>query len=222
MPARYPLRQVLGVAPALVAMLLVASGCRSSVAPGSAGSESVEAPNAAAADDGDSGGLPTKPVDGGEGTKDEDSGEEAKDAGLGTKDAGLGTQDAAEGADDAGSGTTDAAGGTGDGGQGAEDAGTPATDAGGADECLACAEERCGFLATTCVNSPTCAEEGKCDLMCLEDQTSGNGLVPFHAPNPQCFQACTKDLRAHQELVTAATCAFALCPKECHGILAMF
>jgi hypothetical protein len=202
-------------------MLLVASGCHSSVV---SGSESVETPNAsAAASDDDSGGLPTKSVDAGEGTKDEDSGEETKDSGLGTKDAGQGSEDAGEGADDAGSATSDAGGqGSPDAGQGAEDAGMPAADAGGADECLACAEARCGFLATTCVNSSACAGEAKCDLMCLEDDTVGNGPVELHAPDPRCFQGCTRDLRAHQELVAAANCAFALCPIECHGILALF
>ena len=97
-----------------------------------------------------------------------------------------------------------------------------AGDAGGVDRCLACAEARCGVLVTTCANSPTCAAESKCDQMCLEEDTVGIGMVRVHAPSPQCFQACTKDFRANPELLAAATCALALCPLECHSIVALF
>src|SRR5450432_2438174 len=123
MPSQYPMRTVLSLAPALVALTLVAC------APVSV------APDVATLADTD-GGLPTKD-DGGLGTKD-DGGLDTKDSGLGDKDGGLGTDDAGSEPDDAGTGTSDAGTGTHDAGM----SGSP--DAGESDRCLACAEERWG------------------------------------------------------------------------------
>jgi hypothetical protein len=228
MPSRYPLRRVLCVAPALVAVILVACGGRGSLDPG------VEA-LAPAIDESDAG-LPTKPLDAGLGTKDDsglgtkddsglgtkdDSGVGTKDdSGLGTEDAGTGTDDAGptndsgpgtndSGADDSGPGTNDS--GTSDSGPGTNDSGTSGTDAGGTDACFACAEQKCGKQTNACISSPACVKEGECDLACL-----GHGL------NPLCFESCTKNRVANQELLSAVSCAFTFCPKECLGDLASF
>ncbi len=205
------MHQALRLAPALVAVIFVASGCRSV----DTGSEAPEDTPAAAPDEVD-GGLGTKPDDSGVGTKD-DGGLGTKDGGLGTKDGGLGSDDASLGDDDAGTGAEDAGVGTEDAGVGGHDAGggthdagMQGPDAGEMNECLACAEERCGTLTSECLDSPACVEQGKCDLTCLGG---------FHAMEPLCFQACTKDPRANEKLFAAASCAFALCPKECHTIL---
>jgi len=223
MGSRHPWRSVLCAAPALVALILVACG-RSPL------DSDVEALDTADAGTGvdDSGGLPTKPVDAGLGTK--DAGLGTKDAGLGIKDAGLGTADAEPG-DDGGSGTedaavggdasgpgTDASGpGTEDGGPGTEDAGMPGSpDAGGVLGCFACAEERCAPLVNACFSSPACVEEGACDLACLDSPPS-HGLPGFGGPTPRCFASCSKDVKAGQELLVAVSCAFAACPKECLG-----
>ncbi len=190
------------------------------------------------ADDTD-GGLPTKPLDGGLETKDsglgtKDSGLGTKDSGLGTKDSGLGTKDSGLGIDEAGAGTDDGGPATedsgmetedsgtgtsdsgtraGDSGTGTTDAGMSPPDAGAIGECFACAEQRCGNLTTACVSSPACFQEGECDLACLASPG------PFHFLVPLCFRLCTRDVRANQELIAAATCAFSLCPKECIGVL---
>jgi hypothetical protein len=251
MPTHYPLRQVLSVAPALVAVILVACG-RS---PLDASVDLVDTPDAASAGD-DSGGLPTKPTDDG-GLETKDAGLGTKDAGLGTKDSGLGTEDAetedaetqdaaaqdAEtpdtgpgmtgdagsppldagtgsdsgmGTTDGGPGTVDSGTGTTDGGPVSEDSGTSeggtqdagAPDAGGVLGCFACAEERCGKQVNACLGSSACVEEGTCDLACLG--------APF---NPLCFGSCAKNQRANQELLSAVSCAFTLCPQQCLSVL---
>ena len=203
------MRTVLSVAPALVALILVACA-PVSVAP--------EAETLADTD----GGLPTKPLDGGQEAK--DSGLGVKDAGLGDKDGGLGTDDdAGTVVDDSGTVTTDA-------GTGTDDAGMPGLpDAGESDRCLACAEEKCGLLATACVGSPVCLEEGKCDLVCLEGsgehftsaEIAGRDMGGLRALNPHCFASCSKDPHAGQALALAVTCAVALCPKDCLNPLSM-
>jgi hypothetical protein len=250
MPTHHPLRQVLFLAPALVAVVLVACG-RS---PLDASDDLVDTPDASAGDD--SGGLPTKPIDGGVDTK--DAGLGTKDAGLGTKDSGLGTQDAetedaetldaetldaetpdsgpgmgdagappldagpgsdsGSGTIDSGSGTIDSGPGTGDGGPGSQDSGpgtseggtedAGAPDAGGVLGCFACAEERCAKPVNACLGSSACVEEGTCDLACLG--------APF---NPLCFESCAKNQRATQELLSAVSCAFSVCPQQCLSVL---
>jgi hypothetical protein len=234
MPSRYPLRTVLSLTPALVAVVLVACGGRGDL------DSSIEV--APAVEESDAG-LGTKPLDSGVGTKD-DSGLGAKDSGLGTKDSGLGTgddsgfemdtgtttEDAGTGTEDAGtgtedsgtgtedSGTTEDAGtgtndsgtGTIDSGTGTHDAGMPAPDAGGTDVCFACAEQKCAKQTNACLGSPACVEEGECDLACLQ---SGHGV------NALCLESCTKNRVANQELLSAISCAFTLCPKQCVGEL---
>jgi hypothetical protein len=252
MPAHYPLRHVLCVGPALVAVLLVACG------------RTPLEPDVEALDVSDSGGLPTKPLDAGQGTKgDDDSGLGTKDdAGVGIKDSGLGTkddsglgtedsgsgtedsgpvtedagpgtedsgpgtedaspgpQDAGPGSQDSGSGTPDSGPGTVDSGRGGEDSGTGSPDAGsGIVACFACAEQQCGTRVNACVGSPACVAEGECDLGCL----TGSGKGAIGVLNPRCFQSCTKDLLANQELLSAVSCAFSACPKECVSALDPF
>ena len=253
MSTHRPLRRVLFVAPALVAVVLVACG-RS---PLDDSEDLVDTPDAASAGD-DSGGLPTKPDDGGVETK--DAGLGTKDAGLGTKDSGLGTQDAetedaetldAETLDagtpdsgpgtgdagpppldagpgtDSGTGTSDSGTGTSDSGTGMSDSGTTTDDggpgsqdsgpgmsdggtedAGGVLGCFACAEQKCGKLVNACLGSSACVEEGTCDLACLG--------APF---NPLCFGSCAKNQRANQELLSAVSCAFSVCPQQCLSVL---
>lgn len=200
------MRTVLSLAPALVALTLVACA-PVSVAP--------EVESLADTD----GGLPTKGDDGGLDTK--DSGLDTKDSGLGDKDGGLGTDDAGSEPDDAGTGTGDA-------GTGADDAGMMGfPDAGESDRCLECAEARCGILASACLGSSACLDEGKCDLLCLEgthvtsQQIAGRDMGQLSALNPHCFQSCSKDPHAAQALSVAVTCAVALCPKECLNPLSM-
>jgi hypothetical protein len=243
MPAHYPLRHVLCVGPALVAVLLVACG------------RTPLEPDVEALDVSDSGGLPTKPLDAGQGTKNDDSGLGTKDAGVGIKDSGLGTkddsgldtedsgsamddagpgtedsgpgpqdagpgpQDAGPGSQDSGAGTPDSGPGTVDSGPGGEDSGTGSPDGGsGIVTCFACAEQRCGTRVNSCADSPACVAEGECDLGCL----AGSGKGAIGALNPHCFQSCTKDLLANQELLSAVSCAFTACPKECVSALDPF
>ena len=211
MPVQSPLHQVVRVAPAVVAMILLACGGKSS-----SPSPDVGAPGlAAAADPGDAG-LPTKPLDGGTGTKD-DSGLGTKDdSGVGTKDdGGLGTKD------DSGLGTEDAGPGAEGAGPGTEDAGNPASpDAGGNSACFACAEDKCGILTNACLGSPACVEESQCNLACLGGTSGGTpgempGGGPFGFRGLECFESCAKDALASQHLLAAVTCAYTLCPREC-------
>jgi|SRR5580704_4408776 hypothetical protein len=207
MSSQYQLHHLRSVAPALVALIVAACA--------------TTAPDAQVEADDTEGGLPTKPLDGGVETKDsglgtKDSGLGIKDSGLGTKDSGLETDDAGAGTDDggpvtedSGPGTEDSGAGTSDSGTRAGDAGMSPPDAGAMGECFACAEQRCGNVATACVRSPACVQEGECDLACLALQ----GPLPLLGR--LCFESCTRDLRANQELIAAVTCAFALCPKEC-------
>jgi hypothetical protein len=204
MLTEYPIRQALSL-PALVAAILLASGC--SAPPGaSASAATIQAGSdpAADADTQDSGGgLPTKD-EAGVGTKD-DSGLGTKDdSGLGTKDdSGLGTKD------DSGVATNDG-GGTVDAGS-ASDAGSSAPpDAGNEmDDCLSCAERRgCMAQVNECLHSPDCVDEGKCDLACLTSS-------PFGAPNPHCIESCAKSWDATEDLLAAVTCGFHVCPAEC-------
>lgn len=244
MPAHYPLRHILCVGPALVAVLLVACG------------RTPLEPDVEALDVSDSGGLPTKPLDAGQGTKDDDSGLGTKDdAGVGIKDSGLGTkddsgldtddsgagtedsgpamEDAGPGAEDAapaprdagpgsldsGSGPSDSGPETVDSGPGGEDSGAGSPDGGsGIVACLACAEQRCGAHVNACVGSPACVAESECDLGCL----TGSGKGAIGVLNPRCFQSCTKDLLANQELLSAVSCAFTACSKECVSALNPF
>ncbi len=235
MPAQYPLRLLLRVAPALVAVSLVACG-RSPLGP------EVEALDTPDATGDDSGGLPTKSLDAGLEMK--DTGLETKDAGLGTKEAGVETKDSGLETEDAGPGTVDAETGTDaatrtldagtgtvDAGadSGAEDAGTSPVDAGmaAADggalvECFVCAEQMCEKAVSTCASSRACVEEGNCELACLGDSAggaTGRGFGGFGGLNLRCFDSCVRNPRASRELFEAMTCAFALCPTECRGVL---
>lgn len=194
MLTEYPTRQALSLS-ALVAAILLASGC--SAPPGANAATTQASSDPADADAQDSGGgLPTKD-EAGVGTKD--------DSGLGTKDdSGLGTKD------DSGVATNDA-GGTVDAGSGSVDAGSSAPpDAGNEmDDCLTCAERRgCRAQVTECVNSPACVDEGKCDLACLTSSA-------FGGPNPRCIESCAKKWDATEDLLEAVTCGFHVCPAEC-------
>jgi hypothetical protein len=244
MPTHYPLhplRHVLCAGPALVAVLLVACG-RTPLDSGVVALD-VSDSGGLPTKPGDSG-LGTKDDDSGLGTK--DAGEGFKDSGLGTKDdSGLGTQDSGPGTEDAaptdagpgtedggpgtpdsgpgtqdaGPGTPDSGPGTVDSGPGTQDSGAGTPDAGGGIvSCFACAEQRCGTRVNSCIASPKCVAEGECDLACLDTSGAGtNGLL-----NPRCFQSCTKDLLANQELLAAVSCAFTFCPKECVSALDPF
>jgi hypothetical protein len=229
------MRQMLRAGPALVAVLLVACG-RSPLE-----SDDVTL------DATDSGGLPTKTLDAGIdekdsglGTKDDDSGLDTKDSGPGfedagpaTSDAGPGTVDAGPVAPDAGPGTVDAGPVTPDAGPGAVDAGpvadagpgtidAGAPDAGGILGCLDCAGQKCGPRVNACVSSSACIAEGMCDRSCLTGSGSGRGPGAFGGLNFRCFESCTKDQQANQELLQAVSCAFASCPQECLGALTPF
>ncbi len=199
MSTQYPMCEAPWAVPALVAAILLASGCSS---PGP-GSQEVTPSDVAAQDDG---GLPTKggDDDSGLGTKDDGGLGTKDDGGLGTKDdGGLGTND------DGGGGTSDA-GGSEDAGSGTEDAGMsgPADAGGEMNDCFACAERRgCAVPVNACVSSTACVDEGKCDLTCLGG--------PFGLPDPHCVASCSKDLHATAELLAAATCGFRVCPVEC-------
>ena len=147
MPTQYPMCQVPCVVPALVAAILLASGC-SSPGPESQSFSPGASPAAAVAQD--DGGLPTKD-DGGLGTKD--------DGGLGTKDdSGLGTKD------DSGLGTNDARN---DGRRrigrcGRRGCSAPPDAGNEVGDCFACAERRgCSVPVNACVQSPACVGRGQ-------------------------------------------------------------
>jgi hypothetical protein len=250
MPVHYPLRHLLCVGPAVVAVLLVACG------------RSPLDANVVALDVPDSGGLPTKPVDdsglgtkgddSGLGTKDDDSGLGAKDAGEGIKDSGLGTNDdSGLGAEDSGpvpgdagpapqdagpapqdAGPGDAGPGTPDAGPGTPDSGTGAADAGsGEDSGTGTPDAGGGIFACF-----SCAEQrcGKRVNSCVGSPAcvaegecdlaclTGSGKGAFGGLNAQCLQSCTKDLLANQELLSAVSCAFTFCPTECVSALDPF
>ena len=182
-----------------LAVLLLASGC---VAPTVTPTEAVAEVDDASVDDA---GKPTKgDKDAGVGDKD-DSGLGEKDAGVGDKDdsgGGVGTMDDAGSGEDAGSGTTADAGG---GGM----TGTP--DAGGEmNACFACAQQRCAVQVNACEHTAGCAEEGECDLGCF-DAAGGH----FLGTSSRCVASCTKSPVATAVLLSAATCAFLACPREC-------
>ncbi len=243
MPGHYPLGHALCVVPAAIAVLLVACG-RSPLDEANVVAFDVPDSGGLPTKPVDDSGLGTKDDDSGLGAK--DAGLEAKDSGLGTKDdsgpgaedsgpvpedAGPSPQDAGPapqdaGPADAGSGTPDAGPGTPDSGTGPVDAGSGGVDSGmgtpdaggGILACFACAEQRCGKRVNSCVGSPACVAEGECDLACL----SGSGKGAFGIPNAQCFQSCTRDLLANQELLSAVSCAFTFCPTECVSALDPF
>jgi predicted small lipoprotein YifL len=213
MPSRYLHRTILHcVAPALVAGVLAACGGRG---PLDTDIESYDSPDAAGltrpGDDeietgGDSGTTPTRPLD----------------AGPGSKEGGAPGSPGSPGSP-----------------------GTPGSpglpgllglspDAGGIVGCFACAEDSCGTQVNACVGSSACVEEGTCDLMCLGGGTTGGGLAGgglagggmagggmagLGGLNLQCFQSCTKDQMASQELLAALTCTFGSCGSQCLSAL---
>lgn len=208
MPSRYMRRTILCVAPALAAGVLAACGGRG---PLDTDIESYDSADAAGlttpGDDeiepgGDSGTRPTKPLDGGA---------DSKEAGTPGSPGSPGLP------------------------------GLPglSADAGGIVGCFACAEDSCGTQVNACVGSPACVEEGTCDLMCLGGGTTGGGLADggttggglaggglaggglagLGGLNLSCFQSCTKDQQASQELLTAVTCTFGSCGTQCLSAL---
>lgn len=114
--------------------------------------------------------------------------------------------------------------------QPAKDAGVPGlpgfpglgADAGPAGACFTCAQAMCGTQVTACASSPTCVEEGFCDLMtCL----GGSGTTPGGAGaglgglDLACLQKCGSDSTASQELMSALLCVFGSCGSPCLGAI---
>jgi hypothetical protein len=193
-----PMRHIPCVAPAAVALMVFACGCSAAVP---AVPDDVAAA-AAAADDGGDAGLPTK--------GDNDAGLGEKEGGLGEKEGGLGEKEGGVGpGDDASIGPGDAGSGSDDAGSAADAGMPPPQDGGGLNACLACAEKRCGPIVNTCVDSPSCVEEGDCDLTCL--RMAGNSLVT----DARCVQSCAAQHPATPQLLAAVTCGFEVCPVEC-------
>jgi len=108
-----------------------------------------------------------------------------------------------------------------------KDAGTPGipglpglpgqgNDAGPLGACFTCAQDMCGTQVTGCVSSPTCVQEGFCDLMtCL----GGTGTTGVGGLDLACLQKCGTDATASQELMSALLCVFGSCGSPCLGAL---
>jgi hypothetical protein len=101
-------------------------------------------------------------------------------------------------------------------------------DAGGVVGCFACAQQSCGTQVNACISSPSCVQEGLCDVTTCFLGTdsgtnaggaSGGGLAGLGGIDTQCLMSCQKDPQGSADLVAAAACVFTACGTDCIGAL---
>jgi hypothetical protein len=99
-------------------------------------------------------------------------------------------------------------------------------DAGPLGACATCAQQTCGTQVDACVSSPTCVQEGLCDLTtCLGGAGTTGGMGTTGAGGAlggldiACFQKCGSDQTASSELMSALLCVFTSCGTSCLGAL---